>query len=109
MSAKMNALRELEREADRLGIALGGMGGTLDETIEIITWKQLQLHAKPVVVANVGGFWRPFLALVEGIIGGGFAHPAIRELFTVVDDVDGVFAALESAPAPKREVLTSHL
>ena len=89
-------------------VVLPGGLGTLDEAIEVITWKQLQLHAKPVVVVNVGGYWEPLKALVEGVIGGGFAHPGVGELFTVVDGVKDVFEALESAPEPKREVLTSH-
>ena len=89
-------------------VVLPGGLGTLDEAIEVITWKQLQLHAKPVVVVNVGGYWDPLAALVDGVIGGGFAHAGVAELFTVVDGVDDVFEALESAPEPKAEVLTSH-
>ena len=94
--------------ADGFVILPGGLG-TLDEMIEVATWKQLQLHAKPVVVLNAGGYWDPLRALIDGVIGGGFAHPAIDELFTFVDDIDAVFPALESAPPPKRVVLTSHL
>ena len=58
---------------------------------------------------NVGGYWAGLTALVDQIIAGGFAHEAIRELFTVVDGPDAVFEALESAPEPNDEVLTSHL
>ena len=89
-------------------VVLPGGLGTLDEAIEVITWKQLQLHAKPVVVVNVGGYWDPLAALLDGVIAGGFAHAGIDELFTVVDGVGDVFEALESAPEPRREVLTSH-
>ena len=89
-------------------VVLPGGLGTLDEAIEVITWKQLQLHAKPVVVVNVGGYWEPLKVLVDGVIAGGFAHAGIGELFTVVDGVKDVFEALESAPEPKDEVLTSH-
>jgi uncharacterized protein (TIGR00730 family) len=90
-------------------VALPGGLGTLDETIEIVTWKQLQLHQKPIVVVNVGGYWEPLERLVAAAVRAGFAHPAVAQLFTVVDAVDDVFQALESAPQPKREVLTSHL
>ncbi len=93
--------------ADGFVVLPGGLG-TLDEAIEVITWKQLQLHAKPVVVVNVGGYWDPLAALVEGVIAGGFAHEGVAQLFTVVDGVGDVFEALESAPEPKREVLTDH-
>ncbi len=90
-------------------VALPGGIGTLDETFEIVTWKQLRLHDSPIVVLDAGGYWAPLEALICEIIAGGFAHEAIAELFTVVDSAEDVFPALESAPEPKEEVLTSHL
>ena len=90
-------------------VALPGGLGTIDETIEVVTWKQLRQPTKPVVVMNVGGYWVGLTALVDQIIAGGFAHEAIRELFTVVDGPEAVFEALESASEPTDEVLTSHL
>lgn len=90
-------------------VALPGGLGTLDEILEVITWKQLQLHAKPVVAVNVGGYWEPFRSLIAATVAGGFAHPAVGELVTLVDNVDDVFEALATAPEPRREVLTSHL
>ncbi len=90
-------------------VVLSGGLGTLDEAFEIITWKQLRLHDKPIVLLSVDGFWNPFLALVEAVVAGGFAHPAVRDLFTVVDRADEVVPALEAAPEPRPEVLTSHL
>ena len=94
--------------ADGFVVLPGGLG-TLDETLEIITWKQLQLHAKPVVVVNTGGYWSVLEDLVRRTVEGGFAHPAVAELFTVVATPEDVFEALEAAPEPKEEVLTSHL
>ena len=94
--------------ADAFVVLPGGLG-TLDEAIEIATWKQLQLHDKPIVVIDVAGYWAALRALADSVVAGGFAHPGIRELFTVVDSVDGVFDAIADAPPPNREVLTSHL
>lgn len=94
--------------ADGFVVLPGGLG-TLDETLEVITWKQLQLHAKPVVVVNSGGYWSVLEDLVRRTVEGGFAHPAVAELFTMVDGPDDVFEALEAAPEPNAEVLTSHL
>ena len=94
--------------ADGFVVLPGGLG-TLDETLEVITWKQLQLHAKPVVVVNSGGYWSVLEDLVRRTVEGGFAHPAVAELFTMVDSPEDVFDALEAAPEPKAEVLTSHL
>jgi uncharacterized protein (TIGR00730 family) len=100
--------RRMFEMADGFVVLPGGLG-TLDELIEVTTWKQLQLHAKPVVVIDVAGYWAPLKALIDGVIAGGFAHAAINELFTVVDGVDAVPSALETAPPPRRVVLTSHL
>jgi len=94
--------------SDAVIILPGGLG-TLDEAFEIITWKQLRQHDKPIVLVNVAGYWDPFVALVDSIIAGGFAHEKARELFTVVDSVDAIFPALENAPEPDQVVLTSHL
>ncbi|MDP6805993.1 MAG: TIGR00730 family Rossman fold protein [Rhodospirillales bacterium] len=94
--------------ADGFVVLPGGLG-TLDEVIEIVTWKQLRLHAKPVVLVDIEGCWRPLQALVDSIVSQGFAHPAVGELFSVVVDVNDVFRALAAAPEPKPEVLTSHL
>jgi len=90
-------------------VVLPGGIGTLDETFEIVTWKQLRLHDSPIVVLDIGGYWEPLKALISAVIAGGFAHEAIAELFTVVASADDVIPALEAAPEPKEEVLTSHL
>ncbi len=94
--------------SDGFVILPGGLG-TLDEAFEVITWKQLQLHAKPVVVVDVKGYWRPLGDLIAHCVAGGFAHPAVAGLFTMVDDVELIFGALAAAPEPKIEVLTDHL
>lgn len=77
--------------ADAFAILPGGMG-TLDETFEMLTWKQLQLHHKPIVLVNQDGYWDPWLNLANHIIGNGFAHADTARLFTVVDDVDAVLS-----------------
>jgi len=94
--------------ADAMIVMPGGLG-TLDETFEIITWKQLRQHDKPIVLVNINDYWAPLVGLVERIIAGGFAHQKVAELFTVVDNVDDIFEALENAPEPDPLVLTSHL
>ena len=50
-------------------VALPGGPGTLDELFEVLTWRQLGLHAKPVLLLNVGGYWDPLLALLAGVVG----------------------------------------
>ncbi len=94
--------------ADAFVILPGGLG-TLDECMEIITWKQLRQHSKPIVVLDVGGYWRNLMALVDDVIDAGFAHPKARQLFTSVTSVDDVFGAITEAPEPDQIVLDSHL
>jgi hypothetical protein len=83
--------------SDAFIILPGGMG-TLDETFEIITWRQLGMHDKPVILINHEGYWDPFLALVDHVIDNGFARPAARQLFSVVAGVGRLFDLLEAQP-----------
>ena len=94
--------------SDAFVILPGGLG-TLDECMEIITWKQLQIHACPIIILDVDGYWQSLKALFKDIVEGGFAHPKALELFSIVDSVDGVFEAISSAPEPDPIVLESHL
>lgn len=86
--------------SDAFAVLPGGFG-TLDETFEIITWRKLGLHDKPILLANVAGYWQPLLTLMDYIIGQGFAHPGDRELYRVVNTVPDLLAALETAPRPR--------
>ena len=105
MHERKNRMFEL---SDGFVVLPGGLG-TLDEALEIVTWKQLRLHSKPIVVLNTGGYWSALKDMIRRTIDGGFAHPAVEELFALVDQPDEVFKALAEAPEPKEEVLTSHL
>ena len=100
--------RRMFEMADAFVVLPGGLG-TLDETFEIVTWKQLRLHDSPIIILDVNGYWSPLLALLHATITGGFAHPDVAELITVVDTPEQVLLSLESAPMPKEEILTSHL
>lgn len=79
-------------------VVLAGGIGTLDETCEIITWRQLGIHDKPIVIVNIDGYWTPFLKMVEHIIGAGFMRKEDGDTFIVVDRVEDIQAALEKAP-----------
>lgn len=82
--------------ADAFAVLPGGMG-TMDETFEILTWKQLRLHNKPVIIVNQHGYWQPWLDLAGSIIGNGFAHAETARLYSVVDDVDQVVATAQAS------------
>ena len=97
----MHARKQLMFELSDGFVALPGGIGTLDETFEIISWRQLRLHDKPLVILDDGGYWRPMADLLHAVVAGGFADPGIAEFYAMADDVDGVFAALEAAPSPR--------
>jgi uncharacterized protein (TIGR00730 family) len=88
------------RLADAIAVLPGGLG-TLDETFEIITWRQLRLHDKPIVIVDIEGFWQPFLDLVDHVCDKGFASPQVRDLFTTVQRIDQLLPTIESLPAPR--------
>ncbi len=96
----MHARKQRMFELSHAFAILPGGLGTLDEGIEIITWKQLGLHDKPIVLVDDAGYWAPFRALVEKVIAGGFARPEAASLFTVVKSVDDILPALAAMPEP---------
>lgn len=81
-------------------VAMSGGIGTLDELVEVITWRQLGLHDKPVLLLDVNGWAQPFARLFEHYIAEGFVAPGHRRLFQVLPDVPAVLAALAAADAP---------
>lgn len=80
-------------------IVMPGGLGTLDETFEILTWRQLQLHDKPIVLLNTAGYWDHFVHLLEHQVNEGFVKPANLALFQVADSVEDVLPALKRQPA----------
>ena len=85
-------------------IALPGGLGTLDETFEILTWKQLRLHDKPVIILNIEGYWDALVELINNQVRENFAKPANLDLFQVVNSVEEAFEALEKSPAPTHDI-----
>lgn len=100
--------QKMFERADAFCILPGGLG-TLDETFEIITWKQLGLHDKPVVLLNLYGFWQPLLEMVERQVEGGYLHDDPAYLFSLADDIDGVFSAIAGMESGKVKADSSRL
>src|SRR5262245_12997609 len=81
-------------------VALPGGLGTLEEFVEQLTWSQLGRHAKPIVLANIEGFWNPLLTLFDKMSGEGFIRPGLELNVTVVDRVEKIVPAIEKALGP---------
>ena len=97
--------RVMAEKADAFAILPGGIG-TLDEMFETVSWKQLGLHGKPILLADIGGYWAPLCALLDDIVTKGFAQPEARELFRVVPTITALMAILEAEPPPPRDTDT---
>lgn len=87
-------------QADAFVTLPGGLG-TFDETIEILTWRQLGLHAKPILICDIAGSARPFVALVDAAIAQGYAPAAARDLFEVTEGVPATLARLATLAPPE--------
>ncbi|MFZ6004611.1 MAG: TIGR00730 family Rossman fold protein [Actinomycetota bacterium] len=83
--ASMHERKALMYDRSDAFIALPGGLGTLDELAEVATWSQLGLHAKPLVLLDVDGFWSPFVDLLDGMVTAGLLKAANRALIEVCD------------------------
>ena len=90
----------MAERADAFAVLPGGIG-TLDEMFEILSWRQLGLHDKPIMLVDIGGYWSPLLALLDQIVEAGFARPETHGLFQVVPSIPALMAALSVEPAAR--------
>ncbi|MEO1490997.1 MAG: TIGR00730 family Rossman fold protein [Pseudomonadota bacterium] len=77
-------------------VTLPGGPGTLDEIIEVLTWRQLGLHTKPIVAVNSEGYWDPLKALLEHVIAQGFADESLGKLINFVPDAAAAVDVLDA-------------
>jgi len=82
-------------KADAIFILPGGFG-TMDEAFEIITWKQLQVHNKPIIIHNFEGYWDEWIAMTEKFLAKGFASQKTRDMYHVVNNMDEAFEYLDN-------------
>jgi len=94
--------RLMAEKADAFAILPGGIG-TLDEFFEIVSWRQLSLHDKPILLVDIGDYWAPLRALLDHIVVNGFARPQTRGFVHVVPSVSALMAALSKEPAVSRK------
>ena len=78
-------------------IALPGGIGTLEELVEIMTWAQLDRHAKPILLANLNGFWRPLLSLFAHMRNEGFIREELELRYLVAEKIEDIVPMLRAA------------
>jgi uncharacterized protein (TIGR00730 family) len=100
----MHERKRLMAERSDGFVVLPGGFGTLDELFEILTWRQLGLHDKPIVLVDLDGYWQPLAALIDRMAEEGFVSDANRRLIRWVDRIDQVLPALAAEPPSSRVV-----
>lgn len=86
--------------ADTFVVLPGGFG-TLDEMFEVITWRQIGVHEKDVIIYNHEGYWDQLIGLMEHMIVDRFAKPVTREFYSVVNTREELYAMLDMRAAVK--------
>lgn len=94
--------------ADAFIILPGGFG-TLDELFEVITWYQLKLHEKPIVVINLNGYWDSLKDLINNVVSTKFAKTEHGDFIKFIDTPDEVFSVLKKTPEPTHEFISEHV
>jgi uncharacterized protein (TIGR00730 family) len=97
-------LQMFER-SDAFVVLPGGIG-TLEELFEVLSWRTLGLHTKPIVIVDQGGYWAPLAALLRSIVEGGFAERRHLDHLAIVSDLKELLPAIaampqETAPEPR--------
>lgn len=85
-------------------VALPGGYGTMDEFIEIVTWAQLRIHAKPCVLINVNGFYDPLLRFLDTCVTEGFIQAENRKLVQVARDAAEALDVVERVWRERAEI-----
>ncbi len=86
--------------SDAFVVLPGGLG-TLDETLEIMTWAQLSLHKKPIILLNHRGYWSPLMELIDHVVDGGFAAEENAALLKVVATAEEAIDLLNASYTPE--------
>jgi uncharacterized protein (TIGR00730 family) len=90
-------LQMFER-SDAFVVLPGGIG-TLEEFFEVLSWRTLGLHTKPIVIIDQGGYWQPLAALLRGVVEGGFAEQTHLDHVAFVSTLKDVLPAIAAMPS----------
>ena len=96
ITADMHERKQYMQEVTDAIVALPGGCGTLEELLEVITWRQLGIIAKPIVLLNINGFFNPLVEMLEQCVKQGFMKSSHSALWTVASTPLMAVEALES-------------
>jgi uncharacterized protein (TIGR00730 family) len=104
--ANMHERKMLMFERSDAFVVLPGGIGTLEEVVELLSWRRLDLHAKPVVFYNPDGFWRPLFDLFQHTVDARLTPPEFMNAWTAVERIEEVVPALRAAaPQPDADAV----
>jgi uncharacterized protein (TIGR00730 family) len=89
-------LQMFER-SDAFVVLPGGIG-TLEELFEVLSWRTLGLHTKPIVIVDQGGYWEPLAALLRSVVEGGFAERSHLDHLVFIRDLKELLPAIAAMP-----------
>lgn len=95
--SNMHERKMLMFERSDAFVVLPGGVGTLEEVVELLSWRRLELHAKPVVFYNPGGFWRPLFDLFQHTVDARLTPPEFMNAWTTVERIEDVIQAVLAA------------
>jgi uncharacterized protein (TIGR00730 family) len=93
----MHERKSLMAERSDAFVVMPGGIGSLEEFFEVLTWRTLKLHDKPIVVVDIEGCWSPLADLIDRMIDNGFCGDETRRAVSFVDDLDSLFDLLQHA------------
>jgi uncharacterized protein (TIGR00730 family) len=103
VTANMHERKQLMFDRSDAFVALPGGIGTLEELVEQLTWAQLGRHTKPILLANIAGFWDPLLVLLNHMRDKAFIRQNLTVEVLTADRVEDILPTLEAAAAPEPE------
>ncbi|MDD3020221.1 MAG: TIGR00730 family Rossman fold protein [Alphaproteobacteria bacterium] len=105
----MHVRKQMMAEKSDAFIVMPGGLGTLDETFEILTWKYLGIHNKPVIIANIDGYWNPMLELIRNMADKRFVREEHLNTFVVADNVPHIMDILDQQECSNTTVLSDKI
>ena len=100
----MHERKQLMAEMSDGVIALPGGCGTLEELLEIITWKQLGIYLNPIIILNIDGFYNPLLEMLQRAIDGNFMRPEHQNIWQVATSAQQAIELLYTSPIWNKDV-----